>query len=148
MTWQACQFTDGSIAARRVSEDPCERATRTFESTRELEEDIGSADVTWLARAACVGDTLRGDPRRSPGLVPAAEPVPAAAVARGIALVHDPSRLRALNRLNEKLGASLDAFAIEQYNRERSMLDRIERGESPWGAVGSRYQPEEEVDEP
>jgi hypothetical protein len=58
LRFEGVRFSDGSCAVRRVAADPCDRATLTFESVRELEEDVGSADVSWL------GDNFL--PRQSP----------------------------------------------------------------------------------
>lgn len=49
LRYEGVRFSDGSVAVRRVADDPCERATLTFETLRALEEDVGSADVTWIA---------------------------------------------------------------------------------------------------
>lgn len=49
LRYEGVRFSDGSIAVRTIATDPCDRATRTFETMRELEEDVGSADVTWVA---------------------------------------------------------------------------------------------------
>lgn len=48
LRFEGVRFSDGSCAVRRVAADPCDRATLTFESVRELEEDVGSADVSWI----------------------------------------------------------------------------------------------------
>lgn len=48
VTWQACQFSDGSIAARRMSADPCERQTRCFEGLTEFEDELGGEAVEWI----------------------------------------------------------------------------------------------------
>ncbi len=48
LRYEGVRFSDGSIAVRRIAADPCDRSTTTFEGMRELEEDIGSADVTWI----------------------------------------------------------------------------------------------------
>lgn len=48
LRYEGVRFSDGSIAVRRIAADPCERSTITFEGMRELEEDIGSAEVTWI----------------------------------------------------------------------------------------------------
>lgn len=49
LRYEGVRFGDGSVAVRRLADDPCDRATLTFESVRELEEDVGSAEVTWIA---------------------------------------------------------------------------------------------------
>lgn len=49
LRYEGVRFSDGSCAIRRIADDPCDRATLTFESMRELEEDVGSVDVVWLA---------------------------------------------------------------------------------------------------
>lgn len=50
--YEGVRFSDGSVAVRRVDDDPCERVTRTFESMHECNEDLGRREViTWLADA-------------------------------------------------------------------------------------------------
>lgn len=48
--YEGVRFSDGSVAVRRISADPCERQTHTFESTRECNEELGREDlITWVA---------------------------------------------------------------------------------------------------
>lgn len=69
---------------------------------------------------------------------------------------HHPGHARArvervdvvASRLSGSIQACLAQRALEDDNRFRSMMDRFERGLSVWGAKASRYEPEEEVDEP
>ncbi len=49
LRYEGARFSDGSIAVRRIADDPCERASLTFENMRELEEEVGASDVTWIA---------------------------------------------------------------------------------------------------
>lgn len=46
--YQAARFADGSIAVRRLSDDPCDRATLCFESIRELEDELPGRHVEWV----------------------------------------------------------------------------------------------------
>jgi hypothetical protein len=48
--YEGARFSDGSVALRRLSDDPCERHTLTFETVRECNEDLGREDlITWIA---------------------------------------------------------------------------------------------------
>jgi hypothetical protein len=48
--YEGVRFSDGSVAIRRIDADPCERATLTFESVRECNEELGRVDVIeWVA---------------------------------------------------------------------------------------------------
>ena len=48
--YEGARFSDGSVAVRRISPDPCERSTLTFETVRECNEELGCDDpITWVA---------------------------------------------------------------------------------------------------
>jgi hypothetical protein len=48
--YEGARFSDGSVALRRLSDDPCDRHTLTFETVRECNEELGREDlITWIA---------------------------------------------------------------------------------------------------
>jgi hypothetical protein len=51
--YEGVRFSDGSVALRRIDPDPCERATRTFESVHECNEELGRHEtIRWLVDAS------------------------------------------------------------------------------------------------
>jgi hypothetical protein len=53
--YEGARFSDGSVAVRRISEDPCERHTLTFESWVECRNELGRDDeIAWVGRGVKV----------------------------------------------------------------------------------------------
>lgn len=63
-------FCDGSISVRRVSEDPCERITFTFEGVSECESELG---ISVPEPEQCEGYTVWRLPAHAPKTVVAGD---------------------------------------------------------------------------
>lgn len=65
--YEGVRFSDGSVALRRIDPDPCERATRTFESVHECNEELGRHEVVrWLVDAWPHRESLSSSKRYEP----------------------------------------------------------------------------------
>lgn len=125
LRYEGVRFLDGSVAVRRLADDPCDRATLTFESVRELEEDVGSAEVTWIVD--------RGSSK--PPAVP-------------------PPGLSCIRRHDEFAVPMRPAYEGDGHPAIRAALERIEAAVTNGHqkacaalAKSARYEPTEETDE-
>lgn len=137
LRYEGVRFSDGSIAVRRVSEEPWERVTRTFESMAQLEDDIGSDDVTWLHHPGKL-DQLQVEKARR------------LAARTGTLMCRDvvvnTARYGHGKGYCARCGVSVRGL-IGAY-RDADGADYCSKAHHDVGRRVGRYEPEEEVDEP
>lgn len=158
LRYEGVRFGDGSVAVRRIASDPCDRATLTFESVRELEEDVGSADVTWIADRGSTKPPAA--PSRSRPPVPgeidayfAREHARATQDSDSESIRPDigsgPNPQSALAPCVEKQGpASAELSAIRRHDEFAIPMRPAYAGDGHPALRAPRYEPTEEIDEP
>jgi hypothetical protein len=147
--YEGARFSDGSVAIRRIDEDPCERHTLTFETVRECNEELGREDlISWVADEVpqpaprVVGrgvDALFGD--LPAGCVPIVGEASLIGFTRGGEAVHGMRTLRTWEPQGDQSPAHAGSAQRPTLVRNESQL-RQEYEASPCSCCGKPSNPE------